>query len=92
MPDAVTPADIPHAPFRSLEGLVEAWAAFRAGNPVPCPGDGAPLALAVDGAAGVYRFVCVRCGAASQWFDSGANGLRIRGPTQPAPLQGGGED
>lgn len=69
--------------------LRDPWAKFRAGDVAPCPGDGAPLALVVDGAAGVYRFVCTRCGVASAWFEAGPKGLRIRGLSQPGRL---GED
>jgi hypothetical protein len=54
------------------------WDAFRKGAVVPCPADAAPLALSVDGATGVYRFVCTRCGLASPWFDSGTGGVRVR--------------
>ncbi len=90
MPDDAKPTDAPHAPFGTVEDLKEAWDRFRAGNVVYCPADQAPLALAVDGSAGAYRFVCTRCGLASPWFESGANGIRVRshastGSGQPAP-------
>jgi hypothetical protein len=60
------------------EGLNAAWDAFRAGAVVYCARDGAPLALAVDGAASLYRFVCTRCGSSSPWFESSPQGVRMR--------------
>jgi hypothetical protein len=62
----------------SLEALVARWDEFRGGAAVPCARDGGALALSVDPAAGVYRFVCVQCGAPSAWFESGPAGLKIR--------------
>jgi hypothetical protein len=59
--------------------LTAVWERFRTGDPVFCPIDHAPLSLAVDSAAGTYRFVCVQCGASSAWFESGPAGLRVRG-------------
>jgi hypothetical protein len=83
MDDPAQPPDGSRAPFGSPEQLRTVWEHFRAGNAVVCPGDGAPLALAVDGTAVVYRFVCTRCGAASEWFESDAAGIRIGGNTNP---------
>jgi hypothetical protein len=64
----------------TVEGLGAVWDGFRAGGVAHCPRDTSPLALAVDAAAASYRFVCVRCGVASPWFESGAAGLRLRTP------------
>jgi len=70
----------------SADGLRIIWGRFRTGVVVSCPGDAAPLALAVDGAAGVYRFVCTECGAGSAWFEAGpVGGLRIRGYAHAGP-------
>ncbi|HXN30351.1 MAG TPA: hypothetical protein VN894_00760 [Polyangiaceae bacterium] len=85
MADAPHP-DGPQAPLCATDELVAAWDHFRAGDVVPCPLDRAHLALAVDAAAGVYRFVCTQCGAASPWFESGPTGIRLRGPSAD-PLQ-----
>ncbi len=73
------------APLTSPEEVTAAWKAFRAGVS-PCPADGAPLALAVDGTANVYRLVCVKCGAASAWFEAGPGGLKMRGPRPAGAL------
>src|SRR5579864_4316557 len=64
----------------TTDGLGKVWDGFRSGGPVFCPRDSWPLALAVDAAAATYRFVCVRCGSASPWFESGASGVRMRSP------------
>jgi len=89
MPDA-KPPDPPEgvpSPLASNDAVSAAWDLFRAGHVAPCPADGAPLALAVDGTSLVYRFVCVKCGAASPWFESGFGGaLRMRGPRPAGPL------
>jgi hypothetical protein len=75
------------APLASTDEVTKAWDVFRAGGVAPCPADGAPLALAVDGTSLMYRFVCVKCGAASAWFESGFGGaLRMRGPRPAGPL------
>lgn len=73
------------APLTSPDEVSKAWNAFRDGV-APCPADGAPLALAVEGTANVYRFVCVKCGAASAWFEAGTGGLKTRGPRAAGPL------
>ena len=53
------------------EELLPLWDAFRQGAaPVPCPRDGGPVAVAVDATSHAYRMICVRCGAASSWFES----------------------
>jgi hypothetical protein len=94
MADAEKPPDATAAKAGTLstaDGLQDVWARFRAGEVVPCPVDGAPLALAVDAAIGVYRFVCTRCGVASAWFEAGPSGVRQRGQAAP-PGRGGGPD
>jgi hypothetical protein len=67
-------------PLGSVDELRTAWTHFRCGNVVLCPMDRSPVALAVDASSGMYRFVCTMCGAASTWFESGPNGIRIPGP------------
>lgn len=57
------------------------WEQFREGEVVACPRDGGHVALAVDGAAKAYRFVCIACGMASPWFASTVAGITVRGPT-----------
>jgi hypothetical protein len=49
------------------------------------------MALAVDATAHAYRMICVRCGAASPWFESQANGIHVRSGTSsmPAPARAG---
>ena len=79
MADAAHPPAGSDAALSSTEGLRAAWDEFRAGGVVLCPCDGAPVALSVDASAGAYRFVCVRCGTSSAWFESDAAGLRVRG-------------
>jgi hypothetical protein len=88
--DAKSPTDVPRAPLGTVEDLKDAWDSFRAGAVVYCPSDAAPLALAVDGSAGAYRFVCTRCGVASPWFESGPNGMRLRGSASgSSPVEDG---
>lgn len=87
MPDA-KPPEPPEgtaAPFSSPEEVATAWQMFRDGQLAPCPVDGAPLALAVDGSANVYRLVCTKCGTASGWFEAGADGVQLRGPRATGP-------
>jgi hypothetical protein len=75
----VTEPESPEA-LSSLDELRDVWNRFRAGDCVPCPRDTAPLALAVDASAGLYRFVCTHCITASPWFESDPLGvIRIRG-------------
>jgi len=84
MADAATPEG-PSGPLSSMEELVAAWMRFRAGDVVPCPNDGASLALSVDASAGAYRFVCTTCGTASSWFESGPTGtIEVRSVAQPS--------
>jgi hypothetical protein len=71
------------SPLTSLERLAETWDEWRDGRVVYCPRERGPLALAVDAAAGAYRFVCTRCGAASPWFESGPGGLHVRAGSVP---------
>lgn len=67
--------------LQTLEELAPVWDAFREGRTAECPrGDGSPMALAVDAAAGAYRLVCTLCGNSSPWFECGPAGLRIRRP------------
>jgi hypothetical protein len=89
MADAAPPPESSSAPLSSVRELVDAWKRFRAGEIVPCPTDGASLALSVDASVGVYRFVCTTCGTASSWFESGPTGtLEVRPLAQPpAPLE-----
>ena len=87
MADVEKPNDGSQA-LGSADDLRIIWNHFRTGVVVSCPRDAAPLALAVDGAAGVYRFVCTACGAGSAWFESGPiGGLRIRGHSQAGPSE-----
>ncbi len=78
MTDTARPPSGPHPPLTTVDELRAVWDGFRAGGTAPCPTDGAPLALSVDGSGGVYRFVCTRCGTASTWFESGPSGLALR--------------
>jgi hypothetical protein len=89
MPDAKPPetAEGVAAPLSSHADVSAAWDVFRAGGVAPCPVDGAPLALQVDGTSLVYRFVCVKCGASSTWFEASFGGkLKMRGPRPGGPL------
>jgi hypothetical protein len=92
MADAAKPPDVPRAPLGSADDIKAVWDRFRAGAVVECPVDAAPLALAVDGTMGVYRFVCTRCGLASPWFESGPGGLRVRSHPTPNLGHGGASD
>jgi hypothetical protein len=81
MGDPEKPADATPrkaAQLASIEELGSVWDGFRSGSVVHCGKDDAPLALAVDAAAGAYRFVCTQCGNASPWFESSPNGIRVR--------------
>jgi hypothetical protein len=68
----------------TAEELIPLWETWKAGN-VYCPRDGGPMALAVDGAAHAYRIVCVKCGAASPWFEAKPAGLHVRTGTSSVP-------
>lgn len=68
----------PPAPLSTAAEVSDVWTRFRSGAMVHCPADDGGLALAVDGAAGAYRFVCTSCGLATPWFESGPVGLNVR--------------
>ncbi len=85
MADAAKPPDAGIAQLGTHEGLAAAWETFRAGDVLYCARDGAPIALAIDAAVGVYRFVCVRCGNASPWFESSPAGMRVSAPSVAPP-------
>jgi hypothetical protein len=70
----------------SVEELGPLWDAFRAGKPVVCPREGGAVAVAVDATAHAYRLVCVRCGAATPWFESPITGVRVRTGTSSMPV------
>jgi len=70
----------------SLAELVPRWNSFREGAPIACPRDGGPLAIAVDSTAHAYRMICVRCGAASSWFESRPTGIHVRTGTSSMPV------
>lgn len=78
------PTDAP-APLSSLDGLRPVWDRFRQGGIAPCPADGGPMALSVDGAAESYRFACVSCGHASPWFEAKMARLAFRGHQDSEP-------
>ncbi len=76
----------------SAEELAPLWGAWRGAGAVLCPRDLGPMALAVDGVSHGYRLVCVRCGAASPWFEASPSGpLQLRSGTSsmPAPRAAG---
>jgi hypothetical protein len=76
-------------PLGSPDVLRDVWDRFRSGSTVPCPTDGSPLALSVDGSGGAYRFVCTACGTSSAWFESGPGGLTLRlAPGKASPQEG----
>jgi hypothetical protein len=91
MGDAGKPSDEPRAPLGS-DALKALWDRFRTGDVVACPIDMAPLALAVDGSAGTYRFVCTRCGFATAWFESGPDGVLLRGFLHPELPRGAADE
>jgi len=84
--------DDPAKPLDDAEVLEGIWNRFREGAVVPCPVDAGPLALSVDASVGVYRFVCVRCGIGSSWFEAGPDGMRLRGQAPPVSVRGGASD
>jgi hypothetical protein len=77
-------AEPAHRPITPEELLV-LWDRFRAGHPVPCPRDAGPVAVAVDSVAHAYRMICVRCGAATPWFESRPEGVHVRTGTSSMP-------
>lgn len=54
------------------------WESWRKGGVISCRGDGAPVALAVDGTVSTYRFICTECGNSSPWFEASPRGLVVR--------------
>jgi hypothetical protein len=91
MDDSSQPPDLTAASLDDAEALGRIWDRFRAGETVPCPIEGSRFALSVDGAAGVYRFVCTGSGHASPWFEAGPDGLHLRSQAPPS-LRGGAID
>ncbi len=89
MGDRTTPEPAP--PPDPLEGTSSFWLAFRDGGIALCPRDTSPLALSVD-SANSYRFVCVRCGLASPWFDATTAGILSKTIPPPAPAGPDGPD
>ena len=77
-------AELAHRPI-SEDELGPLWNLFRAGRPAQCPRDGGPVAVAVDATAHAYRMICVRCGAATPWFESSLSGVRVRTGTSSMP-------
>jgi hypothetical protein len=77
-------ADTARRPISEQE-LGPLWDLFRAGKPVLCPREGGPVAVAVDSTAHAYRMICVRCGAATPWFESSLSGVRVRTGTSSIP-------
>ena len=82
--DSAGDAATTHGPI-SLEELGPLWDTFRAGKPVICPREGGAVAVAVNATAHAYRMVCVRCGAATPWFESPPTGVRVRTGTSSMP-------
>ncbi len=68
------------------EELLPLWESFRGGAPIACPREGGPIAIAVDATAHAYRMICVRCGAASSWFESKPTGIHVRTGTSSMPV------
>ena len=83
MPQTAKPSQL-----SSASELGKVWDAFCEGRVVACARDAGSMALSVDAAAGVYRFVCTSCGYASPWFESTEDGVRTRNafPEATAPL------
>jgi len=88
MADTPPPA-VPPVPLGTKEELKDVWERYRRGASVPCPADGVAMALAVDAAAGAYRFVCTQCGVSSAWFECGPRGVLVRGHS-PSGVAGAG--
>jgi hypothetical protein len=78
----------------SADELAVLWEGFRRGSKAICPRDGGALAVAVDAPAHAYRMICVRCGAATPWFESPPTGIRVRTGTSsmPSPRHSVSED
>jgi len=74
----------PESPYLSHTEITQLWAKFRAGDVIRCPRDAMGMALAVDGAAKVYRIVCTQCGLASPWFGTTPSGLAFKSPPPTA--------
>jgi hypothetical protein len=83
-PESSSLAEVPHKPI-STDELIALWDRFRSGGPAICPREGGAVAVAVDATAHAYRMICVRCGAASAWFESLHSGVRERTGTSSMP-------
>jgi hypothetical protein len=44
------------------------WTSYRTGTLVLCPEDNSPMAIAIDGVAKAYRFLCTASGLSTPWF------------------------
>jgi hypothetical protein len=82
--DSAGSAETAHGPI-TLEELGPLWDLFRKGKGVVCPREGGAVAVAVDATAHAYRMICVRCGAATPWFESPLTGVRVRTGTSSMP-------
>lgn len=74
------------------EHVTALWSAFKEGKPVICSRDENQMAVAVDGAMGLYRLICVGCGHSTPWFEAKMRGVRIRGMSSrppPGSIRGG---
>lgn len=80
------------SPHLSHADIAQLWTKFRAGEVIQCPRDAGGMALAVDGAAKVYRLVCTQCGLASPWFGTTPSGLVFRSPPQTLGPNGNAHD
>jgi hypothetical protein len=83
MGDGVRAADSAEA--MTEEHVLALWSAFKEGKTVVCPRDGNNMAVAVDGAMGLYRLVCVGCGHSTPPFEARMNGVRLRGMSSRPP-------
>ncbi|MCL2779280.1 MAG: hypothetical protein FWD73_14890 [Polyangiaceae bacterium] len=72
--------DTQQSPSLSCAETSQLWAKFRAGDTILCAKDAHGIALAVDSASKVYRFICTKCGLASPWFGTTPAGLVFRTP------------